>query len=75
VSFDPQLGDAVREAARRAGGGLSGWLSQAAEAKLRAQALRGFLDDWESADGALTAAELAEAAAGLRVVPRSLSIT
>jgi hypothetical protein len=63
VSFDPDLGDAVRDAAQRAGRGLSGWLAEAAEAKLRAEALRDFLDDWEVEHGELTADELAVAAA------------
>jgi hypothetical protein len=66
VSFDPDLGDAVREAARRSGRGLSGWLAEAAEAKLRAEALRMFLDDWERTHGELSAEELASAAAELR---------
>src|SRR3989442_6680811 len=36
VSFDPDLGDAVRAAAKRSGRGLSGWLAEAAGARLRA---------------------------------------
>lgn len=35
VSFDPVLGEGIRAAARRAGGSLSGWLADAATAKLR----------------------------------------
>jgi hypothetical protein len=34
ISFAPELGDAVREAAERAGKSLSAWLAEAAEAKL-----------------------------------------
>lgn len=67
VSFDPELGDAVRDAARRKGTSLSGWLAQAAAAKLRAEALREFLDEWEAEHGPLTAEELAAAAAELRL--------
>lgn len=67
VSFDPDLGDAVRAAARRRGGGLSRWLAEAADAKLRAEALADFLDTWEADHGALTADELAAAAAELGV--------
>src|SRR5207244_3060047 len=63
VSFDPELGDAVRSAARRSGRGLSSWLADAAAAKLRAEALADFLDDWEAKRGPLTADELASAAA------------
>ncbi|MGH3319321.1 MAG: hypothetical protein ACRDN9_03910 [Streptosporangiaceae bacterium] len=65
VSFDPDLGDAVRAAAERSGAGLSGWLAQAAVAKLRADTLAEFLDTWEAEHGALTADELATAAVEL----------
>lgn len=43
VSFDPDLGDAIRAAARHSGGGLSRWLADAATAQLRAEALSDFL--------------------------------
>ncbi len=71
VSFDPDLGDAVRSAAKRAGRGLSGWLADAAVARLRAEALADFLDDWEAEHGPFTAEELAKATAelGLPAVP------
>jgi hypothetical protein len=65
VSFDPELGDAVRAAAQRSGRGLSGWLADAAAARLRAEALADFLDGWENEHGALTADELARATAEL----------
>ena len=67
VSFDPDLGDAVRNAAKREGRGLSGWLAGAAEAKLRSEALGEFLDDWEAEHGALSADLLAAAAAELHL--------
>jgi hypothetical protein len=67
VSFDPDLGDAVRGAAKRAGRGLSGWLAEAAEAKLRSEALGDFLDDWEAEHGALSSDQLAAAAAELHL--------
>jgi hypothetical protein len=63
VSFDPDLGDAVRAAAQRSGRGLSGWLADAAAARLRADALAEFLDAWETEHGELTAQELARATA------------
>lgn len=68
ISFEAGLGDAVRDAARRAGKGLSTWLAEAAAAKLRAEALERFLDEWEREHGPLTAAELeqAERELGLR---------
>ncbi len=62
VSFDPELGDAIRKAAKRNGRGLSGWLAEAAAAKLRAEALADFLEGWEAEHSPLTAAELAAAA-------------
>jgi hypothetical protein len=61
ISFDAGLGDAVREAARRAGKGLSSWLAEAASAQLRAEALAEFLDGWEREHGPLTPDELASA--------------
>jgi hypothetical protein len=71
VSFDPDLGDAVRAAANRAGRGLSGWLADAAAARLRAEALADFLDGWEAEHGPFTAEELAKATdeLGLSKVP------
>lgn len=69
VSFDPDLGDAVRGAARNRGSSLSAWLAEAAAAKLRAEALAEYLDDWEAKHGPLTADELASAATDLGVSP------
>lgn len=68
VSFERALGDRTLSAARRSGTGVSSWLAGAAAARLRADALREFLDDWEAEDGALTTDELrrAEAELGLR---------
>lgn len=67
VSFEPELGDAIRAAARRRGTGLSRWLADAATAKLRTEALAEFLDAWEAEHGALTAEELTRAASELAV--------
>lgn len=72
VSFNPDLGDAVRAAARDSGGGVSRWLADAAAAKLRAEALSEFLDTWEAEHGTLTAAELSKAAIEL-ALPAPLS--
>jgi len=65
VSFDPALGDAIRGAAKHSGSSLSAWLAEAAAAKLRAEALASYLDEWEATNGPLTADELARAAAQL----------
>ena len=67
VSFAPDLGDAVRDAARHSGSSLSAWLAEAAAAKLRAQALADYLSDWEEEHGKLTPEEIAKAAADLRL--------
>jgi hypothetical protein len=61
ISFDPELGDAVRAAAAETGKPLSSWLAEAAASKLRAEALARFLDDWQAEHGALTPAEIAKA--------------
>jgi hypothetical protein len=61
ISFEPELGDAVRSAAAQAGKPVSAWLAEAAASKLRAEALAEFLDDWEAGHGPLTAAEIAVA--------------
>ena len=68
VSFEATLGDEIRRAARERGVGLSSWLAEAAARKLRADALREFLDEWEAEHGAFTPDELerAEAELGLR---------
>jgi hypothetical protein len=67
VSFAPDLGDAVRNAARHRGASLSAWLAEAAAAKLRAQALSDYLEEWEKQHGKLTPEELAKAAADMQL--------
>ena len=57
VSFEPDLGDAVRSAAAQAGKPVSSWLAEAAASKLRAEALAEFLSGWEAEHGVLTAEE------------------
>ena len=61
VSFDAELGDQIRESARKSGRGLSGWLAEAAAEKLRREAFDEFLAAWEAEHGALTADELSAA--------------
>lgn len=65
VSFDADLATSVRAAAKRSGRGLSGWLAEAAAARLRAEALAEFLEGWEAEHGPLTADEVARATAEL----------
>ena len=69
VSFEATLGDEIRRAAREAGVGLSSWLAEAAARKIRADALREFLDEWEAEHGAFTPDELARAEAELGLRP------
>ena len=61
ISFDPELGDAVRAAAAQAGQPVSSWLAEAAASKLRAEALANFLASWETEHGVLAPAEIARA--------------
>jgi hypothetical protein len=61
ISFDPELGDAVRSAAAQAGKPVSAWLAEAAASKLRAEALADFLTGWEAEHGVLSAGEIARA--------------
>jgi hypothetical protein len=61
ISFEPELGDAVRSAAAQAGKPVSSWLAEAAASKLRAEALTEFLAAWESEHGVLTVEEIARA--------------
>ena len=70
ISLDPELGDAVRSAAARAGQPVSSWLAEAAAGKLRAGALAEFLNGWEAEHGGLTAEELARAERELGVTGR-----
>jgi hypothetical protein len=76
ISFDSDLGDAVRGAAHHRGSSLSAWLADAATAKLRTEALAGYLEDWEAEHGELTTDELTGAAIELGVsVPPSARAT
>ena len=61
ISFEPELGDAVRSAAAEAGKPVSSWLAEAAASKLRAEALAEFLRGWQAEHGVLTAEEIASA--------------
>jgi hypothetical protein len=47
VTFAPELGEAVSAAAAEAGLPLSGWLAQAAEAKIRADGQARILEEAE----------------------------
>ena len=61
VSFDLELGEAIRASAGRGDQSVSAWLAEAARHRLRLEALGDALAAWEERFGALTGAELAEA--------------
>jgi metal-responsive CopG/Arc/MetJ family transcriptional regulator len=61
VSFPADLGDEVRAAANRSGTSLSAWLGEAAQARLRSEALQAALEGYQAEHGAFTAEELARA--------------
>lgn len=63
VSLDDELLAAIREDAL--GGTVSGWLADAAQRKLRVQALHAFADEVEASSGPLSAEELDRARAWL----------
>ena len=69
VSFEAELGDAIRSAAKRSGRGLSRWLAEAAAEKLRREAFDEFIADWQAEHGLIGPEELA--AASLRLGPTS----
>jgi len=73
ISFEAELGDAVRAAAAQGSKPLSTWLAEAATAKLRAEALTDLLAAWEAEHGLLTTEELvrAERELGLPAVDRA----
>jgi hypothetical protein len=71
ISFEPELGDAVRSAAAQAGKPVSSWLAEAAASKLRAEALAEFLASWETEHGALSAEEIARAERELGLTTRN----
>jgi hypothetical protein len=76
VSLSPELAVAIDRAAQESGETFSGWLAATASHRLRIDAGRRGLAEWERAHGALTAAELdegrsrARALLGLSDAPR-----
>lgn len=62
VTMDPELGEAVRDAAARTGVSVSGWISEAAAFRLRNELLGAALDAWEAESGPFSDQELDAAA-------------
>jgi predicted transcriptional regulator len=60
ISLPPELARAVDEAARAEGTTFSAWLAQTAAHRLKLEAGRHALAEWERENGPLTEAELAE---------------
>jgi len=61
VSFEPELGEAIRAAAAGSEQGVSGWLAAAARDRLRLEALDQAVMAWEQEFGSLTQAEVTAA--------------
>lgn len=61
VSFDLELGEAIRASAAGAGLSVSAWLARAARDQLRLVALGEAVTAWGQVHGALTEAEVADA--------------
>jgi hypothetical protein len=62
VSFDLELGEAIRSSAAGEGRSVSAWLAEAARDRLRLEALGDAVAGWEEQFGPLTDAEVTEAA-------------
>jgi hypothetical protein len=60
VSLSPELAVAIDRAAKASGDTFSGWLAATASHRLRIEAGRRGLSEWERAHGPLTATELDE---------------
>lgn len=61
VSFNLELGEAIRASATGASQSVSAWLAEAARDRLRAEALEQAVTAWEEEFGTLTEREIADA--------------
>jgi hypothetical protein len=68
VSLSPELAVAIDRAAQERGETFSGWLAATASHRLRIEAGRRGLAEWERSHGSLTAAELDEGRARARAL-------
>ena len=68
ISLPPDLADAIDAAATAEGTTISGWLADAAAHRLRLDAGRRGIAEWERDNGPLTATELAEGLARARAL-------
>ena len=70
VSFDLELGGAIKASAERRSQTVSAWLAEAARARLRNEALAGAMSQWEKQFGSLTDEELRAAEAAFERAAR-----
>lgn len=68
ISLSPELALAIDRAASERGESFSGWLAETASHRLRIEAGRRGLREWERVHGALTPAELNEGRARARAL-------
>jgi hypothetical protein len=61
VSFDLELGEAIRASANERSQSVSGWLADAARDRLRLEALGDAIQAWEQRFGSLSDAEVDDA--------------
>jgi hypothetical protein len=61
VSFELELGQAIRESAQHREQSVSAWLAQAAAERLRSEALGEAIAEWESSYGPLNEDDVAAA--------------
>lgn len=66
VSIPPELAREIERAAKRDRTTFSGWLAVAAARRLKLDAGKALIADWERENGPFTAAEIAEADARVR---------
>ncbi len=68
ISLPAELADSIERAARSEGTTVSGWLAATAAHRLRLDAGRRAIAEWEADNGPLTAEELAEGLARARAL-------
>lgn len=68
ISLPAELADAIERAARAEGTTVSGWLADTAAHRLRLEAGRRAIAEWEADHGPLTTDELAEGLARARAL-------
>ena len=59
LSFEPELAQQTRKAAEAAGRSLSAFVAEAVEYRLKLDAARSLLEDWEAEHGPISDKELA----------------